>query len=156
VGAFAGPRAEVAVACSCGGVDPARDVPRFDAAFVGTATSRRVDGVVALWGFDVERAVKGRLPARIVVSSAADGAACGLELSAGTRTGLLLDYDGAEYRSSLCYQTDPDELARYVLPTASVFGRPTGGAGWPWWTIAAGVGGLAAIAFGALALRRRT
>jgi hypothetical protein len=155
IAAVAGPQAEVAVACSCGRVEPARDLPGFDAAFVGIVASQRIDGSSAFWTFDVERAVKGALPSPIVVRTSSSGAACGLELGDGERTGLLVQLVGIEYESALCYQTDPGELARFVLPHARVLGRATSGAGWPWWLIAAGAGGLAAAALAPFAFRPR-
>src|SRR5215204_1248464 len=153
VAAFAGPGIPIAAACSCGGVHPARDLSHFDAAFVGTAAARRVAGSFAYWTFDVAQAVKGGLPARIVVRSAAEGSACGLEPPAG-RIGLLLLYDGARYESSLCYQTDPHLLARYALPNARVLGGPSNSA-WPWWRIVIGAGALVTLTVGLLSLRRR-
>ena len=155
VAAFAGARADVAAACSCAGIEPARDLPRFDAAFVGAPLSHRVDGAQIAWTFDVERAVKGALPDPIVVTAPRGGSACGLELGAGERTGLLLNVDGVDYVSALCYRTDPDALSGFALPTARVIGRPEEDGAWPWWALALGAGALAAIAFGVLASRRR-
>jgi hypothetical protein len=106
VAAFAGPRTDVAVACSCGGVDPARDVPRFDAAFVGTPLSHRIEEPFVFWTFEVERAVKGALPDRLVVRAPLGGPACGLELDEGDRVGLLLRHDDARYESARCYEAD--------------------------------------------------
>ena len=63
------PRADVATACSCETPVPSRDLPKFDAAFVGTALSHRIEGSNAFWTFDVEQAVP--------VSSGAKEAAAG-------------------------------------------------------------------------------
>jgi hypothetical protein len=155
VAALAGPRVEVATACSCAGVVPARDLARFDAAFVGTPLSHRLDGGRVAWTFEVERAVKGTLPNPIVVLAARGGSACGLELGAGERTGLLLRFDGVEYESALCYQTNPDRLARYASPHARVLGTSGDATIWPWWPVAVGAGALVTLVFGVLALRRR-
>ena len=133
IAAFAGPHADVATACSCEPPVPSRDLPTFDAAFVGTALSHRIDGSNAFWTFDVEQAVKGALRTPLVIRAASDGSACGLELGDGDRTGLLLFYDRfdrARYESGLCYQTDPKALARVALPGARVIGTAEDG-GWP-------------------------
>ena len=157
VAAFAGPRADVAIACSCEMAVPSRDLPRFDAAFVGTVASHRVKGSDAFWTFDVEQAVKGSLRTPLVVRTASQGSACGLELSEGNRTGLLLYYDRfdrARYESGLCYQTDPNALSRVALPTARVLGGGNEGV-WPWWPIVVGVGAIVTLTVGLLSLRRR-
>jgi len=155
VASLAGAHAEPAFACSCIGVDPARDLPTVDAAFVGRAVSRRVDepilssGDAAVWTFEVERAVKGTLPARLEVTAAVSGASCGLELGLDQRIGLLLDRHGDGYSSSLCRQVDPELLLRHGLPTAEVvgFAPQEGTDGWRW----AGVGGALAVVVGAVA-----
>jgi hypothetical protein len=146
---------EPASACSCVPPDPARDLADVDAAFVGTAVSRRVEergplrssGDPAYWTFDVERAVKGELPEKLVVRAPVDSASCGLELRPGERVGLLLELRGGEYESSLCRQVEPDLL----------IGFAAGQNGRAWWPFALGGGlGLAlAAAATALALRRR-
>jgi hypothetical protein len=146
---------ERASACSCVPPDPARDLAVVDAAFVGTAVSRRVEGRgplrssadPAYWTFDVERAVKGELPEKLVVRAPMDSASCGLELRPGQRVGLLLEVRGREYESSLCRQVDPDLL----------LGFAAGQNGRAWWPFALGGGlGLALVAVAtALALRRR-
>jgi len=161
--ALAGPRAQVALACSCAAVDPARDLGRYDAAFVGTVLSHRVEhpnapllssADPAFWTFDVERAVKGALPRRLVVTTAAEGASCGLELERGDRVALLLTREHENYSSGLCSQTDPDVLARNVVPGARVLATSSDRSTW-WWLAGAGGGALAAVALGAVLLRRR-
>lgn len=164
VAALAGPAAEPALACSCVGVVPARDLPHVDAAFVGRPVSREVDEPIlssadeAVWTFEVERAVKGTLPARLEIATAVSGASCGLELRLDQRIGLLLDRRGDGYTSSLCRQVEPELLLRHVLPSARVAGLPPerGDDGWSW----AGVGSgfalvVAAVAALALGLRHR-
>lgn len=146
---------EPASGCSCVPPDPARDLAEVDAAFVGTARSRRVEGRgpprssadPAYWTFDVERVVKGELQDELVVRTPVDSASCGLELRPGQRVGLLLDLRGREYESSLCRQVDPDLLLGFAT-------GQSGRAGWPF-ALGGGFGlALAALA-AALALRRR-
>lgn len=96
-----------APACSCLPVVLERDLPRADGAFVGALLARQERGDEAVFSFRVEQVYKGEIENRIDVVSARDGAACGLELSVGERVGLLLERDGATWRSSLCSQVDP-------------------------------------------------
>lgn len=96
-----------ALACSCLPVDLARDLPRADGAFVGTLLARHERGDEAVFRFRVEQVYKGEIEDRIDVVSARDGAACGLELPAGERVGLLLERDGGSWRSGLCSQVAP-------------------------------------------------
>lgn len=166
VAAFAGPRAEVALACSCARVVPARDLATYDAAFVGRLLSHRVEHPnapirssldPAYWTFHVDRVVKGELPARLVVRTAASGASCGLELRDGDRVGLLLTSAGGAYTSGLCSQVDPDVLARFAQPRAHVVG-PSGDEsddGWRWPALGLGAGAVAALSVGAVAFVRR-
>jgi len=110
VGAAARP--DCASACSCAAVDAKRDLPRADAAFVGTllfdtdasASNERT------YVFAVERVVKGRLGSRVEIRSGADGASCGFEVGEAQRIGLLLDRDGDTWRSGLCSQVPAEEL----------------------------------------------
>jgi hypothetical protein len=164
IAALAGPRVEPATACSCAGVDPARDLARYDAAFVGTVVAHRAEhptapiygtGDPAYWTFSVERAVKGALPSRLVVKTAVGGASCGLKLEQSDRVGLMLERDGDKYRSGLCSQVDPDHLARYALPGARINGRSSEDHAWPLWLAAVGGGALTVLAFGAIVYRRR-
>jgi len=96
-----------AFACSCLPVDLIRDLPRADGAFVGTVLERKVEHQKAVYLFRVEQVYKGDIENRIEVVSAANGAACGLELEVDQRIGLLLTRAGGEWRSSLCSQVDP-------------------------------------------------
>ena len=96
-----------ALACSCARVDLVRDLPTADGAFVGTVLERREDEAGVTLLFRVEQVYKGEIENRVEVSTARDGAACGLELPVGERVGLLLDRDGAVWRSGLCSQVDP-------------------------------------------------
>ena len=57
--------------------------------------------------FRVEQVYKGDIENRIEVVTAANGAACGLELRVDQRSGLLLTREGGRWRSSLCSQVEP-------------------------------------------------
>jgi hypothetical protein len=96
-----------ALACTCAPLVLERDLPRADAAFVGTVLERRADGGEATLLFRVEQIYRGELESRVEVVTAPDGAACGLEADVGDRLGLLLERDGASWRSGLCSQVEP-------------------------------------------------
>ena len=96
-----------AFACSCLRVDLIRDLPRADGAFIGTVLERRVERQTAIYLFRVEQVYKGDIENRVEVVSAANGAACGLELQVDQRMGLLLTREGGKWQSSLCSQVDP-------------------------------------------------
>lgn len=96
-----------ALACSCVRVDLARDLPRADGAFVGTLLAVTPRGNEAVFRFRVEQVYKGEIENRVEVVSARFGAACGLELPVGARTGLLLQRAGETWQSSLCSQVEP-------------------------------------------------
>jgi hypothetical protein len=97
-------------ACTCLPVDLDRDLPGADGAMIGTVLERSVSGTTSRYRFRVEQVYKGDVEDRAVVFSAADGAACGLELAVGQRVGLLLNRDGDVWRSSLCRQVDPADF----------------------------------------------
>jgi hypothetical protein len=87
-----------------------RDLPRADGAFVGTVLERSVRGEEARYLFRVEQVYKGDIENRVEIETAASGAACGLELGVGDRTGLLLQREGQSWTSGLCSQVDPSDL----------------------------------------------
>jgi hypothetical protein len=60
--------------------------------------------------FEVEASLKGDIGETVVVKSAADGAACGIEIPIGTRAGFLLYQSSGEWEGSLCATLDPDAL----------------------------------------------
>ena len=117
-------QAAPAWACSCrAGVLVADALAESDAAFVGVFTGRDdplVHGELISSGrpvvnhFEVERRVKGAIGERVDVEAAAGGASCGLELEVGERTGLLLQWTGTGWRSSLCSQTEPAGLLAFA------------------------------------------
>jgi hypothetical protein len=96
-----------ALACSCLPVDLARDLPRADGAFVGTLLERTDRKATSTLRFRVEQVYKGDIENRVEVETALGGPACGIEVPAGERIGLLLERDGAVWRASLCSQVDP-------------------------------------------------
>ena len=97
-------------ACSCLPVDLARDLPRADGALIGTLLERKDGRETSTLLFRVEQVYKGDIANRVTVETARDGAACGIEVAAGERIGLLLERDRAVWRSSLCSQVDPAAL----------------------------------------------
>jgi hypothetical protein len=126
-----------AYACSCQADVPIeRSLAENDAAFVGVYTGRddpQAGGPVlssarrVVNHFKVERSVKGDIGAEVDVGAAAGGATCGLELSAGERTGLLLRRDGAgKWTSSLCSQVSADELLAFAPAGPKGSGRDWG------------------------------
>jgi len=96
-----------ALACSCAPVDLVRDLPRADGAFIGTLLERKDREATSTLLFRVEQVYKGDISNRVEVETARGGAACGIEVPAGERIGLLLERDGGVWRSSLCSQVDP-------------------------------------------------
>ena len=99
-----------AAACTCRPVDLVRDLPQADAAIVGTVLERRVEGDRARYLFRVEQVYKGDIDNRLELETAASGAACGLELGVGDRTGLLLTREGDTWTSGLCSQVDASDF----------------------------------------------
>jgi hypothetical protein len=102
---------EPAHGCSCIPPDPWSVLKQADGAFVGRLVSRReVDQGRAVLTFRVERAVKGKIGATIEVTTANNGAACGIETSVGQRIGLFLAREGDEWVGHLCWQVAPEDL----------------------------------------------
>ncbi len=106
-----------ASACSCASGDDRDALARSDAAFIGTLVSRTDSGRSATFRFTVDEEVKGEFPQTIDVSSASDGAACGLEVRMGQQTGLFLSGDETQgWSSSLCQQISPEDLREAARP----------------------------------------
>lgn len=147
IAAFAGPQAETALACSCAYPNLARELPRADAAFVGTVLSSRIAnspgvrfGNLVIMRFSLQRAIKGSLTTPLVVRTSAQESACGLRLRRGDRAGLLLDRHAGAYFTSVCSQVYPERLIRHALPRARVIAAPKEGTTGRWWLVlAAGV-----------------
>jgi hypothetical protein len=89
-----------------------------DAAIIGTLLSKTPSGGWdADYTFRVDEAVKGDFGETVVVNSASDGSACGLEVKVGHQTGLFLDgSDTKGWDSSLCAQISPEELREAARP----------------------------------------
>jgi hypothetical protein len=109
---------EPARACSCVQPDPWNLMTQADGAFVGRLVEREDIGQGrARLTFDVERAVKGKIGSSVDVVTANNGAACGIELPIGYRTGLFLMRDGGRWTGTLCWQVSPEDLlAAAALP----------------------------------------
>jgi hypothetical protein len=114
-----------ASACSCGGGDPREGLEHADAAFTGFLIRREepqpkngllYGGQEVTWTFRVERQLKGSIGATVDVESAWDGAACGLELDVGDRSGLFLWKEGGRWHSNLCAKVEADLLIRAAAP----------------------------------------
>ena len=103
--------------CSCMMPDPFGGLAEADGAFVGTLAEvdRGVapitnSGEMIDFRFEVEATLKGDIGDVVVVKSASDGAACGIELPVGERAGFLLTQDGGEWQGNLCWTLDADVL----------------------------------------------
>jgi hypothetical protein len=110
--------ASPALGCSCSR-DLKAQLPASDGAFVGMLVSRSdLRGAVETLSpelrvvnhFTVERTVKGAIGESIAVLDTGNGASCGLELSVGDRTGLLVGRGAGQWVSSMCGTSDPDAL----------------------------------------------
>ena len=107
-----------ASACSCAQGDPWTQLKSADAAIIGTLLSKTPSGDWdADYRFRVDEAVKGSFGETVTISSASDGAACGLEVRIGGKTGLFLDGSHRKgWSSSLCQQISPEELRETARP----------------------------------------
>ncbi|HEU0246361.1 MAG TPA: hypothetical protein VFR38_04675, partial [Gaiellaceae bacterium] len=98
-------------ACSCVPPDPWSFLKQADGAFVGRLVSRREAGDGrAVLTFRVEREVKGKIGDTVEVTTANNGAACGIETSVGHRIGLFLAREGGGWVGHLCWQVAPEDL----------------------------------------------
>ena len=68
---------------------------------------RRSTHASVLLLFRVEQVYKGDISGRVEVETERDGSTCGLELPVGERVGLLLEREGALWRSNLCSRVEP-------------------------------------------------
>lgn len=148
-----------AVACSCVQLGPGQALANADAAFVGVVAAAQdpsagnpivgsADPIV--YSVVVEEALKGDLPEgqRVVLTSARDGASCGISLAVGDRWRLYANVDGSALTTGLC--SGSELLARGVAVPA--VDTPDGGPGLPAGVllVAAGVvvvGAVSALAF---------
>jgi hypothetical protein len=114
---------EDARACSCALPDAREALARADGAFIGTLESRRESGQQAVLVFDVERVLKGSIGGFVTVHTPANSAACGIEVAAGARVGLVLDRIGGAWHGVLCGQFEPAELLAAARPLPAPTGR---------------------------------
>jgi hypothetical protein len=135
--------------CSCAPPNPYAGLADADGAFVGTLVD--VDrGVLPLtdsgqlidFYFEVEATLKGDIGETVLVKSASDGAACGIEVPIGTRAGFLLYPSDGHWEGNLCATLDADAL----LSAAEGLPEPVAGSP-PHLIVAAemGMAGLVAI-----------
>ncbi len=121
--------------CSCMMPDPFAGLAEADGAFVGTLVEVDRGGLgpitnsdqLADFHFEVEASLKGEIGDAILVKSASDGAACGIELPVGERAGFLLTQDpiDGEWQGNLCWTMDADRLlAAAEGPPEPVQGSP--------------------------------
>ncbi len=119
-------------ACSCIMPDPYSGLAEGDGAFVGTLVEvdRDLSGItssdqLADYIFDVEVTLKGEIGDAILVKSAADGAACGIEAPIGTTVGIVVERVGSEWHGSLCQTYEAASLiAAAEGPPEPVSGSP--------------------------------
>lgn len=153
---------EPALACTCVRAGTTAQIraflPRVEGAFVGVLVGQdvlapgdaRIDrdpGLGVVNHFAVERVVKGGIGERVEVLAFGSGGDCGLELSVGERSGLLLGRGTTMWTSSMCGETDPDAL----LAASTDEPDPSSGA-----RLFLGTGVvLLALALGLAAARRR-
>jgi len=103
--------------CSCAMPDPYGGLAEADGGFVGTLvdvdrglTPITDTGQLIDFHFQVEASLKGDIGEEVVVKSASNGAACGIELPVGERAGFLLTLEGGEWHGNLCWTIDADAL----------------------------------------------
>lgn len=114
--------APVACACSCAEVDTETALADATAVFDGTVVSASAptgnsSADPIYYTIDVSRVYKGEVPATVIVSSAASGASCGVELS-GQVTVFAGRSDGVLH-TTLCsapFELDRSKLGPGALP----------------------------------------
>ncbi len=129
----------VVYACSCVPVgSPQEELDRSDAVFGGTVASiERVDPMNVRVTFDVAQVWKGQVVSPLVVTTTADGAACGYQFAPGGEYIVYAYAQDGGLATSLCSRTQPaanagDDLALLgegAVPNAAPPPAPeTGGA----------------------------
>lgn len=110
-----------AAACSCVGPQGLYDDARE--AFTGRVEQVTTAGERVTVALDVDRAYKGSATGRVTLRGVrGDGANCGLDVTKGSRIGVLI-LDGGRDQVGLCNVTDPATLAKLATPLP----RPSGG-----------------------------
>jgi hypothetical protein len=94
-------------ACSCAEFTFESEFAEAEAAFVGAAVERRMEGEVGSWlpvvvTFDVAEVVKGELPDRIEVWTGEGDGDCGITVEIGEVVGIMLDRDGDRWTTTGC------------------------------------------------------
>jgi hypothetical protein len=162
----------VAHACSCVAGSTEQHTRWADVVFTGTLTDvepppRRPitsSGDPATYRFDVHEVLKGDVPANVQVTSAVDGASCGLENMSVDQEYVVYANGGRELEANLCGGTGParpaavERLQRLTGPghdpsAAVSYPSHDDGPGSAW--VLVGVTGLVAALVSGLALRRR-
>ena len=177
-----------AYACSCAGASTAGYVDHADLVVTGTVTARRdaahgpvlSSGRPVSYEIAVNRVYKGNAGPRIEVTTAAEGASCGLEVTEGERYLFFADQGEEGLRAGLCggttaYTAAEERAVVRILGTGAV---PSGSAAAPsageqpagnanlandgppaqWAVPAWALGGLvlvAAVGVGSVVVRRR-
>jgi hypothetical protein len=161
--------ASPAHACSCvGGRTDAQAAADADAVFVGRVVAERRSSQAVTWTLDVETVVKGDVPQRHAVRSAAYGASCGAELDMGGWYLVLAETNADGTVSTGLCSGNRDVPPHYVPTTFGAVTTPrpgsagrvqtttTGGIRAPW-PVALAAALALAVAIGAVvaASRRR-
>ncbi|MBM7367287.1 hypothetical protein [Gordonia hydrophobica] len=163
-GAWAG--AGEACACSCLPLTPDETVRAADAIVVGTPVSDRVEGADRIYVFEVDASYKTRVAERIRIRTAAEGPACGPQLTIGTATMVVLhrSLDDANlptrsWSTSLCASLArldpmPATAGERLEPIAANDDADQALTRSPWVVGAGALAGVVVIVGGALAVRR--
>ncbi|MBD0862140.1 hypothetical protein IA539_13075 [Gordonia sp. zg691] len=164
-----------ACACSCAQIPVEKTIAQAPAVVVGTVVDTASHGSGTRYTVDVERSYKKQLPSRVTVVTASTGGACGISLSEGVRSVVVLGWPGGgvetgpgEWGASLCsnLEVSPADVDRIAgpafdpapgaAPMPNDSATPTGSGWLVGGGIAVGVGLLAAaVAAVAGAGRRR-
>jgi hypothetical protein len=94
-------------ACSCAEFTLETALADGEAAFVGAAVERRMEGEVGSYlpvvvTFDVVDVVKGELPDTVDVWTGEGDADCGIAVEIGEMVGIVVDRDGDRWTTTLC------------------------------------------------------
>jgi hypothetical protein len=103
-------------ACSCAISDPQEMLDRHAAAFIGRPVNVSGGFQTKTWTFEVEKWLKQDLGKQVQIRSAADGAACGFELTEGQRAAIFIDIQGKTLSSGLCSTMDADAVLAHLNP----------------------------------------
>jgi hypothetical protein len=124
----------VAHGCSCATDEPAAILADAGTVVVGVVEQVDVRSMEhAVTTLRIERVVNGTVGGNdtIDVHSHAQGSACGLEVSPGQRTALVLERSGRGWESSLCQRLAPGAvLAAAEIAAATPVRRDDGGSSW--------------------------